>query len=82
MTLQDVADRLVAHRIPHILQRADYAVISPGAILFGELEDQLLDGWIDSGPSGIVAVRGPVKLSRDEFPVPGQQGLGFDHRHH
>ncbi len=82
MPLQDLADRLVAHRIPHILQRPDNAVISPGAILFSELDDDLLDGWIDSGPSWIPPVRGAVKLSRDELPVPSQERLRFDHRHH
>ena len=39
VTLQDVTDRLVAHRIPYIFQRADNAIIAPRAILFGELDD-------------------------------------------
>ncbi len=82
MPLQDSADRLVAHRIPHILQSPDNAVISPGAILLSELDDQLLYGWIDSWPSWIPPVRGPVKLSREELPVPSQEQLRFDHRHH
>ncbi len=47
-----------------------------------ELDDQLLDSWIDSGASWISSVHRAVKLSRDELPVPGQQGLRFDHRHH
>ena len=29
MSLQDIADRLVAHRIPHILQRPDNAILTP-----------------------------------------------------
>ncbi len=82
MPLQDIADPLVAHRIAHILQRPDKAVISPGAILLSELDDEWLDGWIDSGPSWIPSVRGAGKLSRDELSVPNQQRLRFDHRHH
>ncbi len=82
MRRQDGADRVVAHRITHILQRADHAGISPRSILFGELDDYLLDDWIDAGPSWIVALPGPVTLSRDELSVPGQQRLRVAHRHH
>ena len=78
MPLQDVADRLVAYRITHVLQRPDNAIIPPCSILFGELDDELLDSWIDSGPSWIMALRGPVKLFCDELPVPGENRLRLD----
>lgn len=36
VTLQNIADRLVAHRMAHILQSSDNAVIAPAAILLSE----------------------------------------------
>ena len=39
VTLQDIADRLVAHRIADILQRSNNTVIPLRAILFGKLHD-------------------------------------------
>ena len=39
MTLQDIPDRLVAHRITPILQRVHIAVVPTRAILLSELND-------------------------------------------
>ncbi len=43
MTLQDIADRLIADLIPQIGQRPRNPVIAPVTVLLGHANDQLLD---------------------------------------
>jgi len=43
VTLQDIADRLIADLIPQIGQRPRNPVIAPVTVLLGHANDQLLD---------------------------------------
>src|SRR5260370_11090332 len=51
VTLQDLADRLIADLIPQIGQRPRNAVIAPITVLIGHANDQLLDFSLDPRPA-------------------------------
>ena len=57
VTFQDVADRLIAHPVTDLRQRAGDPVIPPGSIVLRETDDQLFNFLIDLG------VRPPPRVS-------------------
>ncbi len=73
--LQDIADRLITHPIAHILQCTHNSIVSPRTIVFGELDDQLFNFFIESWSARIPPVLRSVELLRDKFPVPGENSL-------
>lgn len=79
MPLEDVADGLVADFVAEVAQSAHDAVITPGGVLSGELEDEFFDlrsdGWATLVSFGGVRA---VELLGDEPSIPAQDRLGFD----
>ena len=75
MTVQDVADGLVAHVVAEISECADNAVVAPATILDRELDDQLLDDAINPGPTGVAPLRRAIELLGDESSMPTQDRL-------
>lgn len=79
MPLKDVADGLVADLVPEVAQSTCDAVVTPGGVLSGELEDEFFDlrsdGWATLVSFGGVRA---VELLGDEPSIPAQDRLGFD----
>jgi hypothetical protein len=72
--LQHVSYGAACHCVPQIGQCALDAAIAPIPVLFGQLNDQGLNLPI-SARATRPAFAGAVVFLRDQFPMPGQQGL-------
>ena len=79
---EDAAHRLITDRVPQMLQGTGNPVISPGAILLRQTDDQGLQLLVDAGTSWRFPLLGAVKLLCNQLPVPGQNGVGCNDRCH
>ena len=82
MAFQDVTHRLSTDGQAQVGQGTDKTVITPGAVFLGHADDQRLELWGDFGAAWGLPLGGTVKLLGDEFPVPGEDGGGFDDCRH
>src|SRR5262249_3841542 len=76
MSLQDIADRLIADLVPQISQRPRNPVITPVTVLLGHANDQLLDLSLDPRPARPATGLGPIEFAGNQLAVPGQDGVG------
>ena len=77
MPAQDIADRLVGHRMSQVGQCSYHPVIAPAGVLASPAHHQILDLWIGARPA-----RRPARLAALEFlihqlAIPGENGIGF-----
>ncbi|TMQ34552.1 MAG: hypothetical protein E6K70_07020 [Planctomycetota bacterium] len=82
MTLEDVADRLIAHGIAEMLGGSDKAVIAPRAVLAGHPYHHILDLLGNGGAADRCARLNTLTRLDDERTVPGQDGIGLRNRGH
>ena len=75
VTLQDIADRLIADIMSQIRQRPGDPVIAPVTVLLGHANDQLLNLCLDSRPARAATGLGAIEFAGDELAVPGQDGV-------
>jgi hypothetical protein len=59
-----------------IRQGALNAAVSPGRILFGHANDELLNLLGDAGPANLPSLLAAVKLLSDQSLVPPDDGIG------
>ena len=76
MTLQDVADRLVADRVVQMLQSPNNVIVALGAVSPGQAQHQGLQIFINFGTSKSLPLLRTVELLGDEFAVTGENGIG------
>lgn len=82
MTFEDVAYRLVADRVPKLLQGSDEAIVAPRAVLSRHLHHQLCQLRVDPRPSKELAVLGAVKPPGHQLAVPSQDRVWLDDAGH
>ncbi len=82
VTLQDIADRLIADLIPQIGQRPRNPVIAPITVLLGHANDQLLDFSLDPRPTGASRGFRAIEFAGDQLAVPGQDSVRPGHIGH
>src|SRR5271166_5332109 len=82
MALQDIADRLIAYRIPQIGQRPRNPVITPIMVLPGHADDQLLNRSADPRSARTSTGLRAIELAGDELAVPSQDGVRSGHTGH
>ncbi len=75
MTLQDVADRLIADLVPQIGQRPHNPVIAPVTVLPRHANDQLLNFSLDLRPAGASTSFRAIEFAGHEVAVPSQDGV-------
>jgi hypothetical protein len=75
MTLQDVADRLIADLVPQIGQRPHNPVIAPVTIFPRHPNDQLLNFSLDLRPAGASTSFRAIEFAGHELAVPSQDGV-------
>src|SRR5258707_14030400 len=75
MTLQDVADRLIADLVPQIAQRPRNPVIAPVTVLPRHANDQLLNFSLDPRPAGASTSFRAIEFAGHQLAVPGQDGV-------
>ena len=78
MTLQNVANALVANLIPEVPESPGNSVIAPALVFSRKLDDQGLDFYVDSWSAWIMSILGAVELLRDQSAMPAQKGVGLD----
>src|SRR5436190_1309987 len=76
MTLQDIADRLIAELVSQISQRPSNPVIAPVPVLLGDANDQLLDLAREPRSARAAAGFRAIKLVGNQLTVPGQDSVG------
>ena len=76
MAFQDVADRLVAHRMAEVGERPSDAVVAPVAVLRSQSDNEVLHRSAHRGPTRIGPLLRPIELSGDQPPVPRQDRGG------
>ncbi len=75
MTLQDVADRLIADLVPQIGQRPHNPVIAPVTVFPRHPNDQLLNFSLDLRPAGASTSFRAIEFAGHEVAVPSQDGV-------
>src|SRR5467141_1144363 len=82
MAFQEVAHRLRTDGQAQVGQGTDKTVIAPGAVFLGHADDQSLELGGNFGTAWGLSLGRTVTLLGDEFPVPGEDGGGFDDGRH
>ena len=75
MTLQHIADRLIADLVPQIGQRPHNPVIAPVTIFPRHPNDQLLNLSLDPRPAGASTDLRTIEFAGHELAVPSQDGV-------
>ena len=78
MTLEDIADGLIAEGISKIGEGADNAVIAPRAIVLGHADHQGVEVLVDLRTTWRLALPRAIKLLCHKFTVPAENRIGLD----
>lgn len=82
MTAENVSHRLIRKMMAQVGQRPHHPVIAPSRVLARHPHDESLYLGRDGRPTGILAVRGAIKLLRHELAILGQDGIGLSDASH
>ena len=77
MPAQDIANRLVGHRMSQVGQCSHHPVIAPAGVLASPANHQILDLWTGARPAGRAALLGAVEFFGHQLAIPGENGIGF-----
>ena len=78
MTLEDIAHRLVRHRVPEVRQRTLDPVVSPGGILTSKPQNKLDDLFLHTWPADRLAAFAVIPFLGHELSMPAQDRIGCD----
>src|SRR5215510_6730023 len=76
--LENIAHGLIADVVAQLGESAGNAVITPGTILLGHLDDQVFECLVDTGSSHGLSLRGAIEFLSHQLAMPGENRLGFD----
>src|SRR5438128_1103243 len=75
---ENVTTSLIADVVAQLSESAGNAVVAPGAILLGHLDDQVFELLVDTGsPHGLSLLR-TIEFLRHQLTMPGENRVGFD----
>src|SRR5215831_4148775 len=76
--LENITHRLIADVVAQLGESAGTAVITPGTILLGHLDDQVFEFLADTGSSHGLSLLGAIEFLRHQLAMPGENRIGFD----
>jgi hypothetical protein len=76
MPAQDIADRLVGHRMSQVGQCSYNPVVAPAGVLASQANHQILDLWIGARPAGDRRSLQPSNFSATSWRYQAN-GIGF-----
>ena len=77
MPAQDIADRLVGHRMSQVGQCSYNPVVAAAGVLASQANHQILDLWTGARPARRAALLGAVEFLSHQSAIPGENGIGF-----
>jgi len=77
MPAQDIADRLVGHRMSQVGQCSYNPVITPAGVLASQAHHQVLDFWTGARPAGRSALFAAIEFLGHQSALPGENGIGL-----
>jgi hypothetical protein len=76
--LENIAYGLIADVVAQLGESTGNAVITPGTILLGHVDDQVFEFPVDTRSSHGLSLRGAIEFLSHQLAMPGENRLGFD----